>query len=322
MNPVEPGIQTYATPNADFNNNGIPDIREILDGYISDGHNDFSETLERIETLVEIAPGDPNVIFMSDGYGHLDEEIAARVVANLNEDDINITAFGIGIYSTIETIKKIDPAAVQLTDVEKFVDILAGWDESYAIEPLMEGVTVYLDSNNNGEFDLEEPWQVTSGEDSPSILGSNPAHYTFDNLLPGTYTVRAVLPESFSATASPLGFYEVGVSSDGESFDRFVGLNKAAPVPNQAPKFLTTAPVGSLEPGESFVYKANAQDPDADPVTYSRSPKSRRDERRCRNWGGSLGADVTTNRRILCVPSRNPSPIGSKGLGRFRRRYR
>ena len=46
---------------------------------------------------------------------------------------------------------------------------------------------VYLDTNNNGRLDLGEAWTTTDAD----------GHYTFDDLGPGTYVVRRVLPKGY-----------------------------------------------------------------------------------------------------------------------------
>ncbi|HWE01234.1 MAG TPA: SdrD B-like domain-containing protein [Tepidisphaeraceae bacterium] len=54
-------------------------------------------------------------------------------------------------------------------------------------DPGIAGVTVYLDANNNGKRD--------SGEQS-FVTGAN-GNFSFDDLLPGVYVVRAVTPSGF-----------------------------------------------------------------------------------------------------------------------------
>ncbi len=58
-------------------------------------------------------------------------------------------------------------------------------------EPGLAGIAVYLDLNNNGVHDGGEPSQSTSSDGS----------YLFNDLLPGAYVLREVLPEDHVATA-------------------------------------------------------------------------------------------------------------------------
>lgn len=64
----------------------------------------------------------------------------------------------------------------------------------------LSGVTVYLDLNNNGFFDADEPRQVTASDnpDTPDI--DETGQYRFTGLLPGNYVVREVVPEGYVQT--------------------------------------------------------------------------------------------------------------------------
>lgn len=74
-----PGVQIYTTANADRDGNGIADIREILHSYRSGGSNNFTNALTQIDNLFTALTGDPNLIFLSDGYGQLNPVIATQV---------------------------------------------------------------------------------------------------------------------------------------------------------------------------------------------------------------------------------------------------
>lgn len=65
-------------------------------------------------------------------------------------------------------------------------------------EPGLAGVTIYLDVDNNGQWNEGEPITQTLGqsEDAPEQLGS----YRFEGLLPGIYNVREIVPEGFQQT--------------------------------------------------------------------------------------------------------------------------
>ena len=58
-------------------------------------------------------------------------------------------------------------------------------------EPGLEGRTVYLDLNDNGQLDGVEPWTVTDSEGG----------YSIDGLAPGTYTVRSEPIPDWAQTA-------------------------------------------------------------------------------------------------------------------------
>ena len=57
-------------------------------------------------------------------------------------------------------------------------------------EPALEGITVYLDSNNNGTFDNNEPSQITDEN----------GKYQFTGLEAGTYIVREIVPTDYEQT--------------------------------------------------------------------------------------------------------------------------
>lgn len=83
-------------------------------------------------------------------------------------------------------------------------------DGSYAVtvnrsspapeEPGLAGVSIYLDLNNNGILDCDEPVQVTAEDDPNTPDVDETGHYAFTGLLPGTYVVREVVPDGFTQT--------------------------------------------------------------------------------------------------------------------------
>src|SRR5262249_55560958 len=66
-----------------------------------------------------------------------------------------------------------------------------------AIEPALADWTVYLDQNQNGQLDPNEPFSRTDA------LG----HYSFSDLAPGSYTVAEVGQPGFQQTAPASGTY-------------------------------------------------------------------------------------------------------------------
>ena len=86
------------------------------------------------------------------------------------------------------------------------------WDDG---EPGQAGVTVYLDTNGNGQLDVDqneqplEPVTVTAS-DNPATPGVNEwGAYQFTGLDAGAYTVAEVLPEGYDGT-SPRGTGSLG----------------------------------------------------------------------------------------------------------------
>ncbi|MGR3278198.1 putative Ig domain-containing protein [Acaryochloris marina NIES-2412] len=265
MDLSQPGIQLYTTPLADNNNNGILDVREALETVGPGGFTDFTPGLTTAKGVLDSLGGDPNLIFLSDGRGDLDETI----VTEINEAGINLTAFGIGAGSSLDQIQKVDPNAIQISNVDELVNIFSGWDPRYSVEPLLENITVYLDHNNNGVLDPDEPYQLTQPDSGNSRLGETRYYYSFENLLPGTYTVRQVVPNGYEETNPSSGSFvdEVTVSG-GEVYEHLFGLHPISGPANSNPVFITDAPTTPLQVGDEFIYRAIAQDPDADPIRY------------------------------------------------------
>jgi len=79
----------------------------------------------------------------------------------------------------------------------KWVD-LNGNGERDSNEPGLPGVTIYLDVNLNGEFDSDEPHAVTMESVAASPLESG--RYWIENVEPGFYLVREVVPDGFEQT--------------------------------------------------------------------------------------------------------------------------
>jgi|GEM_PF-6014315 len=157
-----------------------------------------------------------------------------------------------------------------LTDIEQLSSVFGGFDSRYTIELLMENAPIYLDVNNNGILDPSEPKQLTKKDNSFSSLGQTNYQFTFDNLLPGTYKVRALAPEGYVQTAPSTSVFTDTVTAAGETFTHLFGVHKGSQeLPNSDPTFLTVAPTASLKAGESYVYRALASDPDAGEVIYS-----------------------------------------------------
>ncbi|NJN12163.1 MAG: hypothetical protein HC815_31065, partial [Richelia sp. RM1_1_1] len=271
MNPVAPGIQVTTTPNADVNSNGILDIREVLNIDLGGG-TDFTPPLESAEsifTALNTQVGKGNVIFLSDGAGSLDPSVVSRLISA----QINLKAFGIGAGADINQLKNIDPDASRIMSVQGLVDIFSGLDGRYLLEPGLASVAVYLDLNNNGVLDDNEPNTVTLADD-PTTEEVETGRYSFSNLLPGTYKVRTVLPNGYTQTAPTTGGIHTFTITGAEEF-RSGNFGLSAPVtsiPNNQPRFTNNAPTNAFV-SETFSYKALATDPDSDTLTYDLSLK-------------------------------------------------
>jgi protocatechuate 3,4-dioxygenase beta subunit len=123
-------------------------------------------------------------------------------------------------------------------------------------ETPINGVTVFLDTNNNGVPDAGEQQVVTNTQ----------GRAAFTNLVPGNYTVREVVPTGFSTSTSAVVPVTLGTQDANVTFantpnsnitgTKFQDLNQngyrdgnEAPIPNVT-VFLDTNNNGVLDPGE------------------------------------------------------------------------
>ena len=204
---IPSNFEFTATPNTDNNDNGVSDVEEILSSITSGGFEagfgtNFEEALLASEnslnssgTLSEAG----NIVFLSDGEAFINT--ANESLINLSNNNVNISAFGVGTGSDLNSLRIIDPLAEVFTSTDEFLEIFDGVEDNSLsrLEPTMSGVRVYIDSNNNSVLDADEPVQITDADGA----------YEFANLMPGNYTVRQVL-DGFEQTL-PTGQYNIGL---------------------------------------------------------------------------------------------------------------
>ena len=174
--PGEPGLGNF-TIYLDSNNNDILEPGEQSTVTDSEGNYAFNDLPSSIFVVREV-----------EQFG-FSQTTPPRVI-NLNGQ--NFTGIDIGNARPIGTISGT-----------KFNDFnVSGVREPN--EPGIEGVTVYLDNNNNRTLDPGENRTVTDS------LGN----YAFTNLAAGTYPVREVLPAGFTQTTrTPL------ITVNGDTFN-------------------------------------------------------------------------------------------------------
>jgi len=207
LDPTTPGVQVTTKAGADKNGNGIPDVEEALSGLRSSGLTNFERALQEAIAVLQslgTAPENGNVIFLSDGEPttggeYLDEATQMRTLAH------NVRAFGVGEGSQLDTLRLIDNRATIFTSTDELLSVFQGTGSGAGatqefIEPGLAGVTIYIDLNNNGQFDPGEPSTLTR-EDDPSTPDVNElGTYRFTQLAPGTYVIREVVPDGFRQT--------------------------------------------------------------------------------------------------------------------------
>ncbi len=251
MDPVTPGIQLTTSPGADKNNNGIPDVEDLLRSFKMDYRNYRANTLtnsfeigayyttcgrRKCGTGTNYEPGldlsistlqalgtdadKANVVFISDGVpgGGLEGTAQFQIFQTNYEPEadglqnagVNVTAFGAGSAAKLLPLEKIDPRATIFTTTDELIAVFSGTagtggsSSGGGLEPVLPGVTIYLDLNNNGKLDSDEPSQVTNDQ----------GLYQFTDLAPGTYIVREVVESGVTQTAPNAGFFEVTLGED------------------------------------------------------------------------------------------------------------
>lgn len=194
-------------PTADLNNNGIRDIDEVLRRFQAGGGTDYEAALTRADEVfaaLGTPAGQGNLVFLSDGVpnvagGHTDE------VTKLKARGVNLRAFGAGDGASLSELQLIDPkASIFRTTGElltAFGNPQGGTPSTTTFsEPGMAWVTVYVDLNNNGIKDANEPSAVTSPDDPATPNVDERGSYTISGLNAGTYIVREVVPAGYIQT--------------------------------------------------------------------------------------------------------------------------
>ncbi len=210
MDLVTTGTQLTTTPTADLNNNGIVDVEEILKSITSGafGVGNFTGTnieaaLQKVEqtfTTIGTETGNGNLIFLTDGESNRGGSITDEV-ERLKAKNFNLSAFGVGSGASLTQLKIIDPDARIFTSTDQLLGVFGSLEgEETFIESGLAGVTVYLDLNNNGVFDIHEPSQITATDDPKTPDIDETGQYKFTDLEAGTYIVREVIPTDYEQT--------------------------------------------------------------------------------------------------------------------------
>jgi choice-of-anchor C domain-containing protein len=216
MDTATPGVQLTTTPAADLNEDGILDVEQILRSLLQEDRTNYGAALQTvIDVIAQIDPpaGSANMLFLSDGEPN--ELNYAAQVAALRDMQVNLSAFGAGSDASLYTLRMIDPDADLFTSpadlVTKFLGAAtfsgglsnassSGRATGEWLEPGLPGVIVYLDENNNGEWD----WVDTNGNGSwdPGeverwTVTDADGRYSFHGLEPGVYVVREIVPDGW-----------------------------------------------------------------------------------------------------------------------------
>lgn len=108
-------------------------------------------------------------------------------------------------------------------------------------EPGFEDVEVYLDLNDNEEFDEGEPVQISAIDNPNTSDVDETGQYVFTELAAGSYAVRQVVPEGYEATTPASDGYANLTVTASESFETldFGNRSSDSTPENQAPVFIS-----------------------------------------------------------------------------------
>lgn len=216
MNPALTGIQLTTNPSADNDRNGILDVEEALTRLSIDYGTDFEDALKSTITVfntLKTTPGNGNLVFLSDGANLLGGPIADEV-ATLKGLGINLSAFGVGSGASLADLSIIDPKAKVFTTTDEILNVFGGLGGGQTlVEQGQANVRVFLDLNNNGLLDSNEPTQLTLS-DNPNTAVNEAGQYRFTNLAAETYTVRAILPTGSTQTFPSSKVHQVNLGAD------------------------------------------------------------------------------------------------------------
>lgn len=95
------------------------------------------------------------------------------------------------------------------------------------LERGLSGITVYLDTNNNGSLDAGEPTTITSIDQFYTPTVNEAGTYSFSHLARGTYHVREIVPAELDATPSAAREQTVSVGPAGKADVDFANVYRA-----------------------------------------------------------------------------------------------
>jgi protocatechuate 3,4-dioxygenase beta subunit len=172
----------------------------------------------------------------------------------VDSDNIGSISLGAGVNATDYNFGHICLGGISGA---KFLD--ATGDGLSADDTPLSGATIYLDANNNGSLDSGEQFTTTASDGS----------YSFQDLYPGDYVVREVVPAGTYQTGPSAGLYSVTVGQDqqvsGRDFDnalfgsisgfKYNDRTGDGITPDDSPLagvtvFIDSNENGSLDPGE------------------------------------------------------------------------
>ena len=154
-------------------------------------------------------------------------------------DPLQSVALAHAAVANVDLLDRMLPAVSGKVSGYCWYDINASGSWETPGEPGLNGRTVFLDTNGNGQFDAGEPWAV-SGNDS---LG-NPGYYQFSSLTPGPYTVGIVPLDGWTETSPASHEYSVDLAAGSAS----TGLDFGASL--ESPNLILVSTLNDVDNGD------------------------------------------------------------------------
>ena len=171
LDPSRAGIQTFTTPNADSDGDGVKDVVQALEGLRPISSTNFEAGLTQAIAAVENAStpvGGGSVIFLSDGQRTSGSSPADEADRLRDEFGQNVRAFGVGSSSQLSDLQDIDPNAERFEDVQELLDLFSGVGDSTNFDDANTSIRI---QNVAPTVDLDRPSAVEAG--SPLVLAGS-----------------------------------------------------------------------------------------------------------------------------------------------------
>ena len=208
LDPAAAGIQTFTTPLADADNNGVRDVDQALMSLNYNGFTNFEAGLQQAINGINAAgtlPGDGNVIFLSDGFRNRGGSVNDEVDLIRNTLGQNLRAFGVGSGSSLSNLQEIDPNAVKFTNIQDLLDLFGGAgagtnQDSASVEATVNNVAPMVDIALSASSINENDFVTVTGSFSdPGILDTHTATINWGDGT-GNQTLTLNDDKTFSAT--------------------------------------------------------------------------------------------------------------------------
>lgn len=133
LNPFAAGFQSFTTPSADTDGNGVLDVVQALRSIQGGGGTNYEAGLQQAIAAIGAAGtafGDGNVIFLSDGVPNLPNSNPATYADEVSQIrnglGQNLRAFGVGTGAVLGPLRAVDPSAQVFTNPQDLLNVFGG----------------------------------------------------------------------------------------------------------------------------------------------------------------------------------------------------